>query len=175
MSNKDFLNLENLKNTGDYLNEYEELDPYWVTGFVDADGSFGVYKRKLSFKYDCSFRISQDKVDKNLLLIIQRNLGTGGSISESNKGMVNYSISSILDINKIVIPFFKQYKLKSSKQIDFESFKKIISIINNKGLGKKWTLKDHEKILLLTSNMNKARRNSKKIFHATYSKNFTNK
>jgi hypothetical protein len=136
---------------------YTILNPYWISGFVDADGTFGVYKQKSSFRYTCSFRISQDKVDKKLLLDICKYFGAG-SASETKRGMVNYGIFSIKDVNKVVIPFFKQYKLRTSKEIDFNYFVEIVNIINKKNLGIILTTEDHKEILLLTSKMNNARR-----------------
>lgn len=119
---------------------YNNIEPDWLSGFVAADG-----------------RISQDKVDEKLMLDIHKYLGTG-SVSKTKKGMINYSISSILDINKIVIPFFNKYKLRTSKEIDFYYFVKIINIVNEKGYGKKWTFEDQKKILYFTSKMNNGRR-----------------
>jgi hypothetical protein len=138
---------------------YDNIDPDWISGFVAADGTFGVYERKSISGFRYSFRISQDKVDKKLMLNIHKYFGTG-SISETKRGMINYSINSLLDINNIVIPFFKIYKLRTSKEIDFYYFVKIFDIINEKGYGKKWTSEDHEKIIFYSSKMNNARRNT---------------
>jgi hypothetical protein len=70
------------------------------------------------------------------MLYIHKYFGTG-CISETKRGMIIYSINSILDINNVVIPFFKKYKLRTSKEIDFSYFVRIIDIINKKGYGKK--------------------------------------
>jgi len=130
----------------------EDINPFWLAGFVAGDGSFGVYGRGKP-----SFRISQDKIDE-LLLINISSFFNSGKITKSKTGMRDLNIRSILDLNNIIIPFFKKYKLCTSKEIDFYYFCEIMKIINKKGYNKKWMEKDLEKVKLLTLKMNNHRR-----------------
>lgn len=138
--------------------KYEKINPYWIAGFTSGDGTFGVYQRGGKYKnYNCSFRISQDKIDKSLLKHISKYLGCGKIIS-SKLGMINLGIYSFKDLSTIIVPFFKKYKLKTSKEIDFYYFCEIIDIFNKKGHKKRWKQEDIEKIKILTSKMNNYRR-----------------
>jgi len=137
----------------------DKISPYWIAGFVAADGTFGVYQRGGKYKnYGCSFRISQDKVDELLLIHISEYLGCG-VIIKSKTGMRDLAVFSLSELNEIIIPFFKKYKLYTSKKIDFDHFCQIVEIFNKKGNNKRWVIEDVEKIRLLTLKMNSFRRN----------------
>lgn len=57
----------------------------------------------------------------------------GGSISESKgRNTVSFCVSSIKEINEVIIPHFDKYKLLTQKQVDFELFKQVVELINSK-------------------------------------------
>lgn len=137
---------------------YSNINGHWLAGFVTADGTFGAYKRGGKYKnYYCSFRINHDKIDESLLLYISKYLNCG-NINKEKLGMCGLSVYSLLDLNNIIIPFFKKYKLETSKEIDFFYFCEIVNIFNKKGYKKRWNLEDNEKIRFLTLKMNNYRR-----------------
>jgi len=114
-----------------------KLNPWFITGFTDAEGSFSVIidknnQRKLGWRVQTKFQIGVDKRDLSLLLQLQQFLGGIGSIySYSNRSVVNYSIDSIKDLN-ILISHFDKYPLLTQKAADYKLFKEVITLINDK-------------------------------------------
>jgi len=87
-----------------------QLNPSWVTGFTDAEGTFTVVfdkvnTRKLNWRIQPKFQISLHVRDLPLLLKVQQFFGNIGSVSES-ESMAIYSVSSVKDLVKTIIPHF---------------------------------------------------------------------
>lgn len=113
-----------------------QLNPYWVTGFTDAEGTFTVVfdkinTRKLNWRIQPKFQISLHVRDLPLLLKVQQFFGNIGSVSES-ENMAFYSVSSVKDLVKTIIPHFLKYPLLTQKGADFILFKQIVDLMENK-------------------------------------------
>ena len=119
------------------FNYPSKLEPWFLTGFADAEGSFSIIidkniKRNLGWRVQTKFQIGLDKRDLSILLQLQQFLGGIGSIyTYSNRNKVNYSIDSIKDLI-ILINHFEKYPLLTQKAADFRLFKQIIEIIKKK-------------------------------------------
>ena len=120
------------------IHSNNNLNPWFLTGFIDGDGSFNirVFKDpngKLMCKVQPVFTIGLHLKDLPLLQLIQEYFGGVGNtyIREDDK-MVYYNISSVKDIMKYVIPHFDNYPLVTQKQADFLLFKEIVNLMNNK-------------------------------------------
>jgi hypothetical protein len=115
------------------------LDPLWISGFVQADGTFGLgygasRRYKLGYGCDPSFRVSQDVRDIILLERIILTLGCGKIRGPySDRAVCDIHVKGIKYISDIIIPFFNKYPLHGAKSLDFQSFCRGISIIENKG------------------------------------------
>ena len=73
------------------------------------------------------FQLGLHTKDLNLLYLLQEYLGGIGSIHLArNRDIVNYSIDSIKDLNKLVI-HLEKYPLLTQKAADFLLFKEIFS------------------------------------------------
>ena len=112
------------------------LNPWFVTGLADSEGTFTVMidknqKRTLGWRVQAKFQIGLHERDLALLLKIQQYFGGIGSIGKSGN-MVFYSVSSVKDLTNIVIPFFSNYPLLTQKAADFLLFKAIVNLIINK-------------------------------------------
>jgi hypothetical protein len=113
-----------------------QLNPYWVTGFTDAEGTFTVVidkfpKRTLGWRIQSKFQISLHVRDLLLLLQIQQFFGSIGSVSVSGN-LAFYSVSSIKDLVQIIIPHFLKYPLLTQKGADFILFKQIVELMEKK-------------------------------------------
>jgi hypothetical protein len=111
------------------------LSPYYVTGFIDAEGCFhiGIYKHK-SFKRGYSveavFVIHLGQKDFALLKRIQSYFGVG-NLYKLGKGSIQYKVSSVKELG-VILDHFDKYPLNTQKGADYELFKLAVKIINRK-------------------------------------------
>lgn len=112
------------------------LHPYWITGFIDAEGCFTVkFYRKDSCKTGWSiqpyFLINLHTRDINLLLQIKSFFNNVGTITRSkDKDIISYRVYNSKDINNIIFPHFDKYTLITQKQNDYFVWRKITKLIN---------------------------------------------
>lgn len=148
-------------------NKANNLEPNWITGFIDAEGCFYVYlgkrkDRKSGWKIQPCFQIKLHIKDKNLLLRIKSYFGEIGTIViNNNYNFVVYKIYSLDQNIRTIIPHFDKYPLITQKQGDFFIWKKIINLINNKEhLNEKGLIK----VVSLKTNLNKGLSKELKLY-----------
>lgn len=146
--NYKYLNNKNIKNKR-YFSKFAvqsldtnlllplHLNPWFVTGFTDAEGCFNisVSKRKNTNRYEVQARfiIEVHIKEMDLLLKIQSFFGGVGQISSIlNKNACRYSVVGIKDINNFIVPHFIEYPLQSAKRIDFDLWLQCINLLNDK-------------------------------------------
>jgi hypothetical protein len=110
------------------------LNPWFISGFTDAEGSFIVKLSKVDYgirwKVQLDFSIGLHIKDLPLLKLIQSFFGVGSIRTSGNTCM--YSIKSLNEILTILIPHFVNYPLLTQKKADFFLFK-IVAFIIEKG------------------------------------------
>jgi hypothetical protein len=131
------------------------LDPSFVTGLVEAEGSFtlGFFKSdsyKMGYQIQAIFKITMHKKDKDLLCQIQDYFGAVGSVTKHGETTLQYIVKSLKDLDKI-IAHFDQYPLLSQKYADYRLFKDGVSLIKNK---QHLDRKGFIKVLCLKASMN---------------------
>lgn len=113
------------------------VNPGVWSGLIDGEGSFSIIvdrnkTRKLGWRVQLKFQIGLHIKDLNLLYLLQQYLGGIGSIhSALNRDIVNYSIDSIEDLNKLII-YLEKYPLLTQKAADLSLFKQAVKLVNNK-------------------------------------------
>ena len=127
-----------------------KLDPWFFTGFVDAEGYFSIelFKdSKAKFKYTprLKFGINLHVKDLSILISIKDTLGVG---TVSTKGKVtSYTVKNFKDL-AVIVNHFKLYSLVSSKYIVFQYWLQAYNIMatkehfNYQGMTKLATLKN---------------------------------
>ena len=115
--------------------QQERLDAHWVSGFVDGEGCFHVSinkvpKMSIGWQVLPEFRIVQHERDESVLNELRRFFNAG-------KVVVNHGKRKELRIRRInelmdVVSFFNQHPLMTKKRNDFEVFKKILKLMENK-------------------------------------------
>ncbi len=108
----------------------------YVTGFADGEGCFSVSfslrgKMRYGIEIRPSFSVSQHKRNKDIVLFLQSFFRCGGVRFSKRDQNYKFEVRSIDDLIKIVIPHFEQNPLKTSKQKDFENFKRICRLIRS--------------------------------------------
>ena len=138
-----------------------KLSPEYIVGLVDGEGSFTVYikdanniiSRERRVRVEPKFYIKLVEKDKAVLYTLQQFFGCGSVYFQkdhrlNHQDCYRYEVYRRDDLEKIIIPFFREHKLKFySKQEDFKLFCEIMGMIkkgihlNNKGLKKMFLIK----------------------------------
>lgn len=131
-------------------------DPFWISGFVSGDGSFFIQTHsnnnyKLGTQVQLVFAITLNQRDTDIIKGILNYLLPGESkyiyFSDINNS-VKLSLTKLDHIIEIIIPFFNKYPLIGLKTVDFDLFKEVAILIENKdhltesGLNKILTIKE---------------------------------
>lgn len=135
------------------------LDPYWIAGFTEAEGSFMIHIQKksdtkLGVGVKLKFQISQHERDKDLLTLIILSLNCGSLINNGEYVKV-LAVWKFNDIFDIIIPFYAKYALQGDKKLNYLDFIKAANLIKNKA---HLTQKGLDQILDIKEGMNKGRK-----------------
>lgn len=125
-----------------------------MTGFTDAEGSFGVYlansdKNTTGWSVIIRFELHLHIKDSEILEEIREFFGGVGSII-CDRDSVHYSVRSVSEL-EIIIKHFDNYPLLSNKYGDFVLFKNAVNIIKKRNL----TLTEMARIVGIKASMNK--------------------
>ena len=131
-----------------------KLNPWFVTGFTDAEGCFGLYiykndKIKTGWSISLVYQISLHKKDKQILEQIQNYFGVGGITSHGSTSL-KYSVRSIKDM-QIIIDHFNKFPLITNKLNDYILFKLAYAILLKK---EQLSLEEIKKLVSIKSSMN---------------------
>lgn len=127
--------------------------PFWLTGFIDAEGCFMIKKVNTSHTgagIHLYFQITQHVRDVALMEIIFKFLGCG--IIYNYREGVDLRVTNISDVMGKIIPLLEEYPLQGIKLEDYKCFKEVGYLIQNK---EHLTPEGLEKIKQLKSNMDK--------------------
>lgn len=139
-----------------------KLSPDYVCGFVDGEGCFTIVisrhkTKKLGLDARLHFEIELRDDDEEILKSIQETLGCGRIyyLNLERYGWnshVELKVSSIVDIQEKIIPFFRKHSLKGKKKNAFELFVQAADIFSQK---EHLTLEGIEKLRAIRNNMNR--------------------
>lgn len=120
----------------------EALNPHYVAGFIDGEGSFSVsigkHKTlKRGFEVRCEFEIELRADDWDILERILTTIGVGKvyDCSYERYGWyphAKYKITSVKDMVKYLFPFLDQYPLQAKKAKVYALFKEIALMVLRK-------------------------------------------
>lgn len=132
------------------------INPYWVSGFVDGEGTFyvGINKNttmKSQFQVLPEFRIVQHEKDIKVLYALKKYFQSG-VVRQNHDTRQELRIRSLEHINKYVIPHFDKYELLTQKKFDYIKFKKIINLMNQKN---HLSIDGLKEIIAIASKMNR--------------------
>ena len=132
------------------------LDPQWIVGFVDGEGCFfvGINRQptmKVGFQVLPEFVVVQHVRDVQLLHALKARFGCG-LVTRNHGDRWAYKARGQANLMNKILPFFD--KLKSRKRQEFESFRRVILMIEDK---KHLTLEGLEEIRTIVGRMNNAR------------------
>lgn len=115
------------------------ITPYWLLGFVEGEASFNVIKG-----FNLTFSIAQSSIDSVLMEAIKSYLNClpgsakyiqgesvvylGTFTGSSQKEMTRITVSQLLYIKSVLIPFFSDLVWRSKKFLDFQDWLKILEL-----------------------------------------------
>ena len=100
-----------------------ELGNY-ISGYVDGEGCFSVSfsirpKLKVGWEVKPSFAVAQNFDRREVLELMMEYFGCGGIRKNTADKTLKYEIRSLDELLEKVVPHFRMFPLKSSKQKDF--------------------------------------------------------
>ena len=131
-----------------------KLNPWFITGFTDAEGCFGVYlanneKYSTGWSVLVRFELHLHVRDRQLLEEIREFFKGVGSITNTND-RASYIVRSVSEL-EIIVKHFDNYPLLSKKYSDFVLFKSVVNIIKEGRI----TLAEISRIAAIKASMNK--------------------
>ncbi len=123
----------------------QDLNPDYIVGLVDGEGSFTVYVRdpespntsSRRVKVEPRFYIKLIEKDKEILDHLKRFFGCGNVYPQkdsrpNHQNCYRYEVYNRKDLTTKIIPFFKQNQLKfPSKRRDFDIFCEMMELIEH--------------------------------------------
>lgn len=133
-----------------------KIHPQWVSGFVDGEGTFyiGINHNKTmksGFQVLPEFRIVQHERDIKLLYALKK-FFKHGVVRVNHGDRYELRIRSFTALKEVVIPFFEKHTLLTQKKHDFNSFRKIIMLMDRR---EHLTTEGIEKIFTIANSMNR--------------------
>jgi len=134
------------------------LSPYWISGFISAEGNFDVRipstKSKLGYRVQLRFRISQHSREIELMEKLVEYFGAGKIYNYGGKSAISLTIFDFTEISNIIIPFLNKTPLLGIKLYDYLDWSKIHSLMINR---LHLTVEGIDSIRKIKSGMNKGR------------------
>lgn len=140
----------------------QNINPDYIIGLVDGEGSFTVYVRNPSevsptrrVKVEPKFYLKLIEKDKKILYQLKNFFGCGSVYFQkdtrpNHQNCYRYEVYNRNDLKSVIIPFFRKNMLKfPSKKKDFKIFCKMFTMIDKNehlkesGLKKLYSLKQH--------------------------------
>ena len=121
----------------------QKINPDYIIGLVDGEGSFTVYVRNPSkvsltrrVHIEPKFYLKLIEKDKKILYQLKDFFGCGSVYFQkdtrpNHQNCYRYEVYNRNDLKLVIIPFFKKHKLKfPSKKKDFDVFCKMFSMVD---------------------------------------------
>nr|AAA82635.1 DNA endonuclease I-CpaI [Lobochlamys segnis]AAL34374.1 unknown [Lobochlamys segnis]ALO21041.1 putative LAGLIDADG homing endonuclease [Lobochlamys segnis] len=110
-----------------------DINPQWITGFVDGEGCFSVsILRNNSLRYghqlQPEFVVTQHKLDANVLYALKDYFKVGSVVVNHGERLC-YKVKNIDHFITVIIPFFEKHELKTKRRIEFLRFRKICLLL----------------------------------------------
>ena len=117
----------------------------WITGFVDGEGCFSIgFVRqadksnrkgyKTGYQVSHEFAVTQGEKNKAALYMLKEYFQVGNvyvnrRYDNHKEHLYRYVVRKRNDLREIIAPFFREHRLRTSKQQDFEKFANCVELI----------------------------------------------
>ena len=115
--------------------EPNQINPYYITGFTDAEGCFLINvrpnsKMKIGYSVELVFKIALHVKDKVLIENI-RNYFNVGTVTYRGSDCIQYWVGSLKDL-QVIVQHFENYPLISQKWSDYQLFKQVMDLMKGR-------------------------------------------
>ena len=106
------------------------LQPQWIVGFVDGEGCFyvGIFNRKdmtVGCQVQSEFTVVQHEKNIQILYAFKKFFGCG-KVCPNHGSRKCFKVRKKEDLLTIILPFFEQHPLKTTKNLYFLKFREIL-------------------------------------------------
>ena len=122
-----------------------------IAGITDGDGSLFISFHK-DGNIKTGFNITSDRSSRPLLESIQKQLKGIGSIKKGTKNELVLTVTGLIQLTEVLIPFLDNNPLFSERALHYEKFRKVSLLLRDE---QPLTLESKLKIVELAYNMNK--------------------
>jgi len=117
-----------------YIINQTNLNPWFLTGFIDGEGCFRIaltkIKREIGWRVQLFFQINLHSKDRALLESIKNFLDVG-QIQVSGKNLIQYRIQTLDEIT-VFLKHLDKYPLITKKKADYLLFKEVYELVKLK-------------------------------------------
>lgn len=134
------------------------LNPAWVVGFIDGEGTFFVAVQKnttlaLGYQVQLQFSVSQHIRDIVLMNQFISFFGAGTVVSDG-LSKVQYRMRRFNDFEPSLFPLLDQFPLLTQKRFDAEAFRRVYTMMKS---GQYLTQEGLDSIIAIKATMNNRR------------------
>lgn len=116
------------------LKNKPHLNPFWISGFLNAEGCFHVSFTKTSHGLFVSphpsFSVTQPRKSSEILEVLKNHFDCGTIRNSKKDHCKRYEVRSIADLVNKILPHFEKYPLVFRKEEDLKIFKEICLLIH---------------------------------------------
>jgi hypothetical protein len=115
-----------------------KLHAQWIVGFTDGEGCFivSVVKQsdmRMSDPWQPEFVVAQHHHDVQVLYALKNYFGCGHvQLPKEGQTIAYWRVNKLDHLLTHVIPFFEKHKLKTKRGIEFQRFRRLCLILQNK-------------------------------------------
>jgi hypothetical protein len=114
----------------------------WITGFVDGEGCFScpVFRNRtmtLGWQVQPTFVVVQSASSREVLEDLARFFGCGKVYANRRhdnhrEDLYRYYVGRFADLRDVIVPFFQEHPLQTSKKVNFAKFAKVLRLIEER-------------------------------------------
>ena len=114
----------------------------WIAGFVDGEGCFSVpifrnHKAALRWQVQPQFVVAQSVSGRDALEELVSVFGCGKVYvnqrhDDHREQLALYSVKRFADLRDVIVPFFQEHQLRTSKRENFGKFVRVLCLIEER-------------------------------------------
>jgi hypothetical protein len=114
----------------------------WIAGFVDGEGCFSVpifknRKTKLRWQVQPTFVVVQSASSRDVLEDLVTFFGCGKVYvnrrhDNHREDLYRYCVGRFTELRDVIIPFFQENRLRTSKRENFEKFVRVVRLMEER-------------------------------------------